>query len=159
MNIRIFFIALSFWALANTSQASTACPGEKELNNYLKYHFPILSLTSYNKACSQIIEGDFNGDRKNDVAAVLTETQPTRKYANGNLWYKTYVIVLIAGELPYNKSQAVFVRTDGNKPKGVSVEAVLSDMGNDLVLKLKNYSYTRYKWSNNGFHAIEHSAD
>ena len=159
MNTRIFFAALCIWIFTNPSQATDECPGEKNLKFYLKYHFPILSLTTYNKACSQITEADFNGDGKIDVAAVLTETQPTRKYANGKLWYKTYILVLIAGELPYNKSQAIFVRTDGNKPKGFTIEAVAADIGSDLVLKLKNYSHTRYKWSKDGFQVIEHSAD
>ena len=159
MNIRTLILAVIISFLSFSAQAKSECPGEKNLNYYLKYHFPILGLTIYNESCSQITEGDFNFDGKIDVAAVLTEVQPTKKYANGELWYKTYVLVLLAGELPYNKSQAVFVRTDGNKPKGVTVEAATSNGGSDLVLKLKNYSHTRYKWSKNGFQAIEHSAD
>ena len=159
MKFRTLLLTVYISFLSITTQARSECPGEKDLNYFLKFHFPILGLTTYNESCSQITEGDFNFDGKVDIAAVLTEVQPTRKYASGEPWYKTYVLVLLAGELPYNKSQAIFVRTDGNKPKGVVVEAVTSDGGNDLVLKLKNYSRTRYKWSNNGFQAIEHSAD
>ena len=145
--------------LSNPVYANADCPGEKSLTYFLKYHFPVLGLTKYNKSCSQIVEGDFNRDGKIDVAAVLTEVEPTRKYASGDLWYKTYVLVLLAGELPYNKSQAIFVRTDGNKPKGFAVEAPASGDGKDLVLILQNYSSTRYRWNKNGFQAIEHSAD
>ena len=142
-----------------SAHANTECPGERSLNTFLKYHFPILGLTRYNESCSQIAEGDFNFDGRIDVAAVLTEIQPTETYATGDLWYKTYVLILLAGDLPYIKSQAVFVRTDGNKPKGVTVEAIRSNGGSDLVLKLKGYSRTRYQWSKDGFKAIKHSAD
>jgi hypothetical protein len=159
MKIRTLLLMVCVSFLSISTQAISECPGEKDLNYFLRYHFPILGLTKYNESCSQITEGDFNFDGKVDIAAVLTEVQPTRKYASGGLWYKTYVLVLLAGELPYNKSQAIFVRTDGNKPKGVKVEAAASDGGNDLVLKFKNYSRTRYKWSKDGFQTIEHSAD
>ncbi len=152
-------IAVLLSSLLLPAQASSDCPGEKRLRNFLKYHFPILDLTAYNESCSQIIEGDFNRDGILDVAAVLTEVQPSRKYTNGTLWYRAYVMVLLAGELPYNKSQAIFVRTDGNKPKGITVEAASAKDGDDLILKLKNYSRTRYSWSKNGFQATEHSAD
>jgi len=152
-------IAVLLSSLLFPAQASNDCPGEKSLKNFLKYHFPILGLTAYNESCSQIIEGDFNRDGIVDIAAVLTEVQPSRKYANGALWYRAYVMVLLAGELPYNKSQAIFVRTDGNKPKGITVEAAAAKGGNDLILKFKNYSRTRYSWSKNGFQATEHSAD
>ena len=155
-----FFLALQLlWACAGPIQANTECPGEKSLKFYLEYHFPVLGLTPYNNSCSQITEGDFNLDGKTDVAAILTETQATEEYATGDIWYKTYVIVLLAGELPYNRSQAVFVRTDGNKPKGFSVEALSAEGGHDLVLELESYSYTRYKWSRDGFQVIEHWAD
>jgi hypothetical protein len=103
--------------------------------------------------------GDFNADGKNDIAAVLSEVKPTEKYANGVLWYKTYVVVLLAGNLPYNQFQTVFIRTDGNNPGGVSVNAIKTDVGHDVVLEVAGYSQIRYSWRESGFEAIKHSVD
>ena len=85
MKTSSILIAVFLSSLLLPAKANSECPGETNLKYYLKYHFPILGLTSYNESCSQIIEGDFNRDGKVDVAAVLTEVQPTRKYANGAL--------------------------------------------------------------------------
>ena len=159
MKLSNYLILALFASITISSQVRAECPGEKKLNSFLTYHFPLLSLTAYNDSCSQITEGDFNRDGKFDIAVVLTEVQPTAKYANGDEWYRTYILVMLAGELPYNEWQSIFVRTDGNKPKRFTVEAVVSEDGTDLLLIKKNYSHTRYKWTDKGFQAIEHSAD
>ena len=92
-------------------------------------------------------------------AAILTEVKPFDKYANGDDWYRTYLVVFLNGDLPYSKYQPIFIRTDGNKPKGFSLKVINTQEGDDLGLIKDRYSYTRYKWTSTGFKAIEHSAD
>lgn len=141
------------------AQAKTQCTAQEKVENILKYHFWNLEFTEYNSDCSQITQGDFNGDGKEDYAAVLTEVEPFEKYANGTSWYRTYVAVFLESNLPYNKYQIIFIRTDGNKPKGVGIKAIKTKRGHDIAITLKGYSYTRYNWSSNGFNATKHSAD
>ena len=154
-----FAIMLVFGIFISSVEANTECPEEKNIKPYLQFHFPILGLAAWDNLCSHITSGDFNSDGKNDVAAVLSEVKPTEKYANGVLWYKTYVVVLLAGKLPYNQYQTVFIRTDGNNPGGVSVNSIKTAAGHDVVLEVAGYSHTRYNWGKSGFEAIKHSAD
>ena len=135
------------------------CEGKKELDYILKYHLRFLTFTKYNDDCSQIVQGDFNNDGRMDYAAILTELKPFVKYANGDDWYHTYVVAFLNGDLPYNKYQPIFIRTDGNKPKRFSIHLINTQEGDDLGLTKDKYSYTRYKWTPTGFKAIEHKAD
>jgi hypothetical protein len=127
--------------------------------NILKYHLWFLSFPKSDNIDSQFTKGDYNCDGIQDFAAVLTEVKPFQKYANGTDWYRTYVFVFLNLDLPYNKYQPVFVRTDGNKPIGFSVKSIKTEKGHDLWLSLTRYSTTRYRWFPTGFQAIEHSAD
>lgn len=140
-------------------EAQSNCAAQEKVEGILKYHLWNLEIAEYNKQCLQVTQGDFNGDGKEDYAAVLTEVKPHEQYADGSDWYRTYVAVFIDSDLPYNKYQIIFVRTDGNKPKDVSVKSIKTKHGNDFSISLKGYSYTRYRWGSHGFKAIQHSAD
>lgn len=141
------------------AHAKNQCANQEKVEGILKYHLWNFGFTEYNNDCSQIAKGDFNGDGKEDYVAVLTEIEPFEKYSNGSSWYRTYIAVFLESNLPYNKYQITFIRTDGNKPKGVSVKAIQTKRGHDIAVELKGYSYTRYKWSSNGFNSSKHSAD
>ncbi|GAA6136251.1 hypothetical protein NBRC116188_30420 [Oceaniserpentilla sp. 4NH20-0058] len=152
-------ILLMLWAFISSVEANTECPEEERIKPYLQFFFPILGLAAWDNLCSHITAGDFNADGKNDITAVLSEVKPTEKYADGTLWYRTYVVVLLAGNLPYNQFQTVFIRTDGNNPGGVSVNAIKTDRGHDVVVEVAGYSHTRYSWGKFGFDVLKHSAD
>ncbi len=157
--MRVITILLVFGIFISSTNASNECPEEEKAKLYLQYHFPILGLAEWDDLCSHITVGDFNADGNNDIAAVLSEVKPTEEYADGSLWYRTYVVVLLAGNLPYNQFQTVFIITDGNNPAGVGVNAIDTDTGHDLVVEVAGYSYTRYSWSKSGFDHIKHSSD
>lgn len=153
----LFSVLLFFTPLP--VQSENSCTSQKQIESILKYHLWNFRFTEYNEDCSQINQGDFNRDGEEDYVAILTEVKPFDKYANGRDWYRTYVVVFISSNLPYNKYQVLFIRTDGNKPKGISVKAIKTKNGHDLAVILERYSYTRYTWGQHGFKAIEHTAD
>lgn len=157
--MKVITILLVFGAFISSTHAGNECPGEEEAKLYFQYHFPVLGLAAWDNLCSHITIGDFNADGKNDIAALLSEVKPTEKYADGTLWYRTYVVALLAGNLPYNQFQSVFIRTDGNNPGGVGVDAIKTDQGHDVVVEVAGYSQTRYSWGEFGFDDFKHSAD
>ena len=146
-------------ALSCSLRTFAQCTGETHWLNYLERNFPVLTFSEQGERCSQITQGDFNFDGEMDTAAVLTEANPTRTYQDGDPWYRTYIAVLLSVEVPYNDYQLVFVRTVSNAPRRYSVSSVETDLGHDLVVEARNYSYTRYSWSEIGFVSIEHTAD
>ena len=119
-------------------------PSVETLTTLINLHLPGFSVAEHafesEDTRANVVSGDFNGDGKSDIAAVLTEIAPPQAYDDGSPWHRAYVEVFLKSDLAYSDYQAVFLLGHGNRPRGytLSVEGHGDNQEPDTLVDCNN---------------------